>query len=61
MRDGWVMVQSHGELLALPDRVTQAQLNVLGDVLVSAPPSGYRSNLLASLRLLCQRDTPVRR
>jgi hypothetical protein len=52
MRDGWVMVRAHGEAVALPDRVTQAQLDCLGDMLLGAPDGPYRSHLLASLRSL---------
>ena len=52
MRDGWVMVRSDGEALALPDRVTQPQLDTLADMLQGAPVGSYRSVLLASLRRL---------
>jgi hypothetical protein len=52
MRDGWVMVRSDGEALALPHRVTQPQLDTLADALIAAPAGPYRSALLASLRRL---------
>jgi hypothetical protein len=50
MRDGWVMVKAHGEVLVLPRRVTQPQLDTLADMLIAAPDGPYRSWLLASLR-----------
>src|SRR5262249_36614050 len=56
MRDGWVMVRADGEALALPDRVTQGQLDMLADVLLAAPVGSYRSALLASLRRLQELD-----
>jgi len=56
MRDGWVMVRADGEALALPDRVTQPQLDMLADVLLAAPVGLYRSALLASLRRLRELD-----
>jgi len=56
MRDGWVMVRAHGEVLALPSP-TQAQMDTLGDMLRAAPESLYRSNLLASLRELRDLET----
>ena len=56
MRDGWVMVRADGEALALPDRVTQPQLDMLADVLLAAPVGSYRSALLASLRRLQELD-----
>jgi hypothetical protein len=56
MRDGWVMVRADGEALALPDRVTQPQLDMLADVLLAAPIGSYRSALLASLRRLRELD-----
>jgi hypothetical protein len=52
MRDGWTMVRSTGEALALPCLLTQAQLDALGDVLTAAPPGAYRTALMGSLRLL---------
>ena len=52
MRDGWVMVRWSGEALALPDRVTQPQLDTLADMLIAAPVGPYRSELLTSLRRL---------
>ena len=52
MRDGWVMVRSCGEALALPYRVTQPQLDTLADALIAAPAGPYRSTLLASMRRL---------
>jgi len=52
MQDGWVIVKLHGEALALPFLLTQAQVDALGDMLVAAPESGYRSNVLASPRRL---------
>ena len=52
MRDGWVMVRSTGEALALPDRVSQPQLDTLADMLIAAPVGPYRSELLTSLRRL---------
>lgn len=52
MRDCWVMVRCDGEVVALPDRVSQAQLDTLADALLAAPDGAYRSNLLASLRQL---------
>lgn len=57
MRDGWVMVRSSGEALALPDRVTQPQLDTLADALIAAPVGSYRSALLASLRRLQELGT----
>jgi hypothetical protein len=64
MRDGWVMVRADGEALALPDRVTQPQLDMLADVLLAAPVGSYRSALLVSLRRLLEFDVcssrPVR-
>ncbi|TMC11711.1 MAG: hypothetical protein E6J41_05165 [Chloroflexi bacterium] len=54
MRDGWVMVRCHGEVIALPDRVSQAQLDTLADMLLAAPDTPYRSELMASLRLLLE-------
>lgn len=51
-RDPWINVKSHGEVIALPGRVSQAQLDTLGDMLLSAPHSHYRSHLLDSLRTL---------
>jgi hypothetical protein len=61
MRDGWVMVRADGEALALPDRVTQPQLDMLADVLLAAPVGSYRSALLSSLRRLRELDMcPVR-
>jgi hypothetical protein len=56
MRDGWVMVRADGEALALPDRVTQPQLDMLADVLLAAPVGPYRSALLVSLRRLQELD-----
>jgi hypothetical protein len=56
MRDGWVMVRADGEALALPDRVTQPQLDMLADVLLAAPVGSYRSTLLVSLRRLQELD-----
>jgi len=52
MRDGWVLVKTHGEVLALPGRMTQPQLDTLGDMLEAAPEGRHRSALLASLRQL---------
>ena len=52
MRDGWVMVRWCGEALALPDRVTQPQIDTLADMLIAAPVGPYRSELLTSLRRL---------
>src|SRR2546430_12266786 len=52
MRDGWIMVRSSGEALALPHRITQPQLDTLAAVLIIAPVGLYRSALLASLRQL---------
>ena len=52
MRDGWVMVRWCGEALALPDRVTQPQVDTLADMLIAAPAGPYRSELLTSLRRL---------
>src|SRR5215472_8629274 len=46
MRDGWCMVKADGELLALPHRLSQPQLDALGDILLGAPESPYRSSLL---------------
>lgn len=57
MRDGWAMLRSHGELLALPGQLTQPQLDCLGDMLMAAPPGRWRSELLASLRLLREVET----
>lgn len=52
MRDGWVMVKSYGEVIALPGRLTQPQIDSLGDMLCNAPDDLYRKNLLTSLRNL---------
>jgi hypothetical protein len=57
MRDGWAMVKVHGEALVLPHRVTQSQLDALGDMLIAAPESRYRSALLTSLRALHELET----
>jgi hypothetical protein len=57
MRDGWVMVRAHGEVLVLPHLLTQPQLDALGDVLIAARESPYRSALLASLRRLRELET----
>jgi len=59
MRDGWVMVRASGEALALPDRVSQPQLDTLADALISAPVGLYRSALLASLRGLLELETAL--
>jgi len=48
----WAMVKSHGEVIARPDRLSQAQLDSLSDMLMAAPDGPYRSSLLASLRQL---------
>ena len=52
MNDGWVMVRAHGEVIARPDKLTQPQWDTLGDMLIAAPESGFRSYLLASLRTM---------
>src|SRR5262245_60442259 len=55
MTDGWIMVRENGEVVALPGRVTQAQLDTLMDMLVAAPlDSGYRAWMLDSLRQLAE-------
>jgi hypothetical protein len=59
MRDGWVMVRACGEALALPDRISQPQLDTLADALISAPVGLYRSALLASLRRLLELETAL--
>lgn len=57
MRDGWLMVRAHGEVLVLPDRLTQAQLDTLGDMLTAAPDGGFRSYILEALRTLREVQT----
>lgn len=52
MRDGWAMLRAHGEVVALPGHLSQAQLDTLGDMLLAAPAGRWRSELLASLRQL---------
>jgi hypothetical protein len=54
MRDGWVMVRATGEVIALPGRAAQAQLDTLGDMLCAAPHGSYRSLLRESLRTLLE-------
>jgi hypothetical protein len=51
IRDGWIMIRAHGELVCRPD-LAQVQWDTLGDILQGAPDGDYRSNLLASLRML---------
>lgn len=51
-RTSWAMVKAHGEVLALPGRLTQPQLDTLADMLLAAPAGRWRSDLLASLRQL---------
>jgi hypothetical protein len=59
MRDGWVMVKAHGEVVSLPS-MTQPQWDTLGDMLVAAPPTGWRSQLLDSLRELRELEASTR-
>lgn len=58
MADGWVLVRAHGEAVCLP-RITQAQWDTLGDMVVSAPAGAYRSHLLKSMRELREMDTQI--
>src|SRR5437588_11039001 len=51
MRDGWVMVRTHGEVVCLYG-LTQPQWDTLGDLLQAAPPGVYRASVLASVRQL---------
>jgi hypothetical protein len=54
MRDGWVMVRATGEVIALPDYLSQPQWNTLGDMLIAAPDGQYRSRLLDSIHTIQQ-------
>jgi hypothetical protein len=59
--DPWLLVKSHGEVL-FSVYLTQAQIDTVGDMLMAAPDSGYRSRLLASLRSLHElEEQPFRR
>jgi hypothetical protein len=59
--DPWLLVKSHGEVL-FSVYLTQAQVDAVGDVLMAAPDSAYRSELLASLRGLHElEEKPFRR
>jgi hypothetical protein len=59
--DPWLLVKSHGQML-FSVYLTQAQIDTVGDMLVAASDSGYRSRLLASLRGLHElEENPVRR
>lgn len=51
VNDPWLMVKSHGEVL-FSVYLTQAQVDTVGDMLLAAPNSTYRSLLLGSLRSL---------
>lgn len=51
------MVRASGEALVLPRRLTQPQLDTLGDMLIAALASMYRTNLLDSLRLVRELET----
>jgi hypothetical protein len=56
-RSRWLLVKGHGEVLALPGRVTQAQLNALMGILLAAPNgSGYRAQLHQALRVLSEME-----
>lgn len=57
MRDGWAMVRADGEVVVLPYQLTQPQLDTLGDMMMAAPASPYRSHIVASLRQLREVET----
>jgi len=59
--DPWLLVKNHGQVL-FSVYLTQAQVDTVGDMLIAAPASGYRSRLLASLRDLQElEEKPFRR
>jgi hypothetical protein len=59
--DPWLLVKCHGEVL-FSIYLTQAQMDTVGDMLLATPASGYRSQLLASIRGLRElEEQPVRR
>jgi hypothetical protein len=51
MRDGWVMVRAHGEVVYLFG-LTQAQWDTLGDLLHATASGPFRTNVITSLRQL---------
>jgi hypothetical protein len=57
MRDRWVMVRATGDVIALPDYLSQPQWDTLGDMLIAAPEGPYKSRLVDSIRTIQQLES----